>query len=90
MIASADWISYNNEGETLKYFAQKLQKKLSTDEIVKIASVVLLEPKEPFVKSINNKINTSHSTIEINGSYFNDIYIKYAFIITSQTTNTKK
>lgn len=90
ILASADWISYNNEGEALKYFIQKLKKKLSEDDIMKIASIILLEPKEPFVKSINNSINTLHSAIKINGDYFNDLFIQNAFIFTSQKQQTSK
>jgi len=88
LLISAPWIS-KNKTNMLKYFAKKLQKSLTPQEIVKLSKIVIIEPDNPDLKEIHKVIDIEHGLVEIKDSIFFGLPIKHAFIITSQKLNGK-
>ena len=90
IVLSAPWFS-KDKTPMLKYVVSKLKKKLDQEAITNLSRIVLLNYNNPFVLNINSVIKTEHGTTEFKNCQFNNIYVKHAFIITSQkqTINAK-
>lgn len=86
LLVSAPWIE-NNKEESLKYIANKVQEKLSSDEIVKISRIVIIDDKNPALSAIQKAMHVEHGLAEIKDSVFFGLPVKHAFLITSKRLN---
>ncbi|MCP4350166.1 MAG: hypothetical protein GY795_32215 [Desulfobacterales bacterium] len=82
VVASSNWIG-NDTKEPLKYIADKIQSRLTSDEMLDLSRIVLLEPSNRFVVDVNNEFCTEHRIITSVEDVFNGIPMKKAYIITS-------
>lgn len=88
VIISAQWFEKNKK-ETLKFIVDSIKEELTSDEMLIISRIVLLEPKNPLVININNSIQREHSSNEIIDCTFDGIFIKHAYIVTSKNSHSK-
>lgn len=83
VVISARWLGKNKK-ETLKFIIDRINSKLASEELIKLSRVVLLEPTDDIVKSVNNAIQIEHGNAELVNVIFNGILIKHAHIVTSK------
>lgn len=84
ILVSANWIDENKE-KALKYLAQKIQTEFTSEELVQIARIVIIEGENPALPALQQSIDTEHGTAEIKDSNFFGLQIKHAFLITSKS-----
>lgn len=84
ILVSANWIDENKE-KALKYLAQKIQTEFTSEELVQIARIVIIDGGNPALPALQQAINTEHGTAEIRDSNFFGLQIKHAFLITSKS-----
>ena len=89
IVLSAPWFS-KDKVLVLKYIVKKLRKNLEQKTLTGLSRVILLDHNDPFVLNVNSIIKTEHSTTEFKNCQFNNIYVKHAFIITSQKVSKTK
>ena len=83
LLISANWIGPIKRDHFL-YFAKEIKKELSSDELLNISRIVILDPARPFVSNVNSAISTEHNSILMENNYFNNVLIKRAYLITSK------
>ena len=84
LVVSAIWLKRDNMN-ALKSISEFINNELGND-IIKLSKVVVVEPTDAFVKSINSIIQTKNTCVEFANCDFNGLQIKQAYIITSQKT----
>lgn len=80
IVVSADWIK---EKEILNLIALKLRQNLTESEQLLFSRIVVLQPSDAFVRSLN-LINIEHGNAKLTNNSFNGIYINEAYLITSK------
>jgi len=88
LLVSSPWIE-ENKTEALKYLAKKIQNKLSSDEIIKISRIVIIEENNPALSAIHGAISVEHGLVEVKDSIFFGLPIKHAYLITSKKLDVK-
>lgn len=83
VVISASWLGENKK-ETLRFIVDKINSKLTSEELIRLSRVVLLEPTNDLVNDVNNTIYVEHGNVELVDYTFNGIPIKHARIITSK------
>lgn len=83
VVISAPWLGENKK-ETLRFIIDKINSKLTSEELIQLSRVVLLEPTNNLVKDVNSVINIERGNVELVDYVFNGIPIKHARIITSK------
>lgn len=82
VVLSAEWTG-KNKNELLKYIVSKLQQKFTTEEMLMLSRVVILEPTNAVVENVNKTIKVKHGNAEFDNCEFNGILVKHAHILTS-------
>ena len=91
LLISAPWL-LNDQNEIpqkksiLFYFVDKISK-IDKSLLNELSRIILLLPNDPFVTNMNSIVKAEHKMTEFRSCTFNNIYIKHAFIITSQKVN---
>jgi hypothetical protein len=83
LIVSAPWIS-QNESDSLKYIARRVQGVLSPEEMLKLSRIVMIEQDDPALEAIQKWFQIEHGAEEIHNSNFFGLEIKHGFIITAR------
>lgn len=83
LVASADWVE-EDYNEALHYVTRKLNSVLTTDELLKISKVVLIDEFDERVKNIQKAITVEHKPTELRGNDFFGLRIELAYVITSK------
>ena len=89
IVISANWIGSETR-KFLQYFVSKFASEVQKQDLANISSVVILNPTDPFVQTINQIIKTEHSDTRFTNCNFNNVEIKDAYIITSQRLNNDR
>lgn len=82
LVVSATWLKRDNIS-TLKTISEFINNELG-DDIIKLSKVVVINPTDVFVKTINSIIQTKNVSVGFTNCDFNGLQIKQAYIITSQ------
>lgn len=82
LVVSAEWVS--DKYVTMGYIAEKVSKSLSSEEIIKISRIVVLDQNNPGLEAVLRAIQIEHGAAEVLGSNFFGLDIKHAYIITSR------
>jgi hypothetical protein len=82
LVVSSDW-TYSNKADALRYISNKVDRNLSNEEKTKISRIVIVDPNNPSIKSINRKHNILHSLSEEKNTTYFDQEIDTALIISS-------
>jgi len=83
VVISASWLGKNKK-KPLRLIVDKINSKLTSEELINLSMVVLLEPTDNLVKDVNDFIHIEHGKAELVDCTFNGISIKHACIITSK------
>lgn len=83
VLISAPWVQ-NNQQESFRYIANKIQEKLNKEELLQLSRIILINEKNTTLTAINKAINTEHGINEVRDSNFFGLQIKHAYIITSK------
>ncbi len=84
ILVSASWINTNN-GQALRYLAQKIQTSFTENELVQISRIVIIEEDNPSLPALQQAVSVEHGSAEIKDSIFFGLQIKHAFLITSRS-----
>jgi hypothetical protein len=83
LVASAPWIG-EDRFEHIDYFVSKMKEKLTPEEMVKISGIFLLNPSEPVVKDIAERVGKKRGVAEVTNHYFNGMVIERGHVITAK------
>lgn len=83
VLVSANWIG-KNEKSFIETLASKIYKNLSKEEQLKLSRIVVLSPSDALVKSLNF-FGVKHGTVKLSSNTFNGVFIKEAYLITSNS-----
>ena len=64
--------------------SHKIQEKLTTEELLILSRVVVLQPTEQFVQDVTDDIQVEHGKTELSYRDFNGVQMKHAYIVTSK------
>jgi len=88
LVVAAEWINKNKEA-SFKYIAEKVQKSLSKEELLKLSRIVLIDETNPSLEVLHRAMGVEHGIAEIQDSNFFGIQIKHAYLITSRRRSKK-
>jgi len=88
LVVAAEWINENKEA-SFKYIAEKVQKSLSKEELLKLSRIVLIDGTNPSLEALHRAMSVEHNIAEIQDSNFFGIQIKHAYLITSRRRSKK-
>jgi len=83
LVASASWF-WSDKKKTLDYLAKKLRSRLTSDELLMLSRIVLIEESEPMLQALHHAFQVRHTPIEVQNSNLFGLQIKHAYIITSK------
>jgi len=89
VVISASWLGKNKK-EALRFIVDKINSKLTPEEVINLTMVVLLEPTDNLVKNVNTAVNVEHGNVKMLNVTLNGIPIKHAHIITSKRPANEK
>lgn len=85
-LAAAPWLEADNR-ESLEYLANQLRSRLSTQELLSLSMIVVLEENNPVLNAIHKEVQIRHGIAEVRDSIAFGMPIKHAYIITSASEN---
>ena len=83
IVVSAPWLDEHSR-ESLEFIIKSIHPNFELQEWIMMATVILLDPSQEFVKEVNEEVNVEHGNVRIMGYEFNGMEIKRAHIITSK------
>ena len=83
LIVSAPWVG-TNKREAVDYFVEQIKSRLGEQDLTSLARIVVVDPEDAAVKSLNRAVQIEHGGVEVRDSNFFGLPIKHAFIITSK------
>lgn len=89
LVASALWIE-KDYNKAQHYVTRKLQSTLTTDELLKISKVVLIDEFDERVRSIQRVVRTEHNPVELRENNFFGLKIDLVYVITSKLQADKR
>jgi hypothetical protein len=85
-LVAASWLEADNR-ESLEYLANQLRSRLSTQELLSLSMIVVLEENNPVLNAIHKEVQIRHGIAEVRDSIAFGMPIKHAYIITSASEN---
>jgi hypothetical protein len=79
----------DHDMSVLKYVVEKIQGVLTTDEMIKIGAVILLDVNDHFVKEVQKFLAEHHNPTEFSNAEINGLEISRGYIITSPIPQTE-
>lgn len=89
LLISAPWIKREGSIE-FREVAQKIQKTLSKEELLKLSRIILIDRKNPMLEAFNRTIHAEHAITEVKDSNFFGLPIKHAYIFTSKRVQNEE
>ena len=83
LLVAARWVQENKE-LALKYIAAKIKKVLTSQEIMNLSRIVVIEQDNPALKALQKTIHVEESVVELQDSMLFGLPIKHAYIIASR------
>jgi hypothetical protein len=82
LVVSVAWAKESRK-YLLNRIALHVKNNLTWEEKVMLSRILILEPQDPFVRAINNRVSIKHGRDRISNLLVNGIPIKDSYIITS-------
>ena len=82
VVVSARWAKFDEP--TLRYVGEVLNRHLTPPEMTSVARIVILEPAEDPVRSLNDAYDVEHGQLELTHPSRFGLPVKYGYIITSR------
>ncbi len=89
VVIAAPWVT-ENKLRDLKYLAEKLRARLDPGELLSLARIVLLDPDESTLSSIDGLLNVKPGELQLVNVQINDLQITHAYIITADAAAFQK
>lgn len=83
LVASASWF-WSDKKKTLDYLAKKLRSRLTSDELLTLSRIVLIEEADPMLQALHQALQVEHTPTEVADCNLFGLQIKHAYIITSK------
>lgn len=83
LLVAAPWVTEDREA-ALKFIAERLQKTLTKEEILKLSRIVTIDEKDSALEALYKVMQIEHSMMELQESDFFGLRIKHAYVITSK------
>ena len=84
VVVAAPWIELD-KGLALQYLGKKLQQELTTNELMQLSHIAIIDNNNPGLPAITQAVNVEHGLVEMRDQDFFGLPIKHAYIITSQS-----
>ena len=88
LVASAPWF-WTDKKKTLDYLAKKLRSRLTSDELLTLSRIVLIEDSDPMLHGVQQAFQAHHTPIEVQDSNLFGLQIQHAYIITSRRNGSE-
>ncbi|MEZ4732198.1 MAG: hypothetical protein R3E79_34200 [Caldilineaceae bacterium] len=85
LLVAAPWIEADRKA-ALAYLSKQLQLSMTTEEMLQISRIVIIDETNPTLDIIHRTMQVKHNTLEITDSDLFGLQIKRAFIISAQTS----
>lgn len=83
LLVAGLWIERSKES-ALRYLTEMVQDALSSDEMMNISRIVLIDVDNPELGPIGKEFQVMHGLVETSNRYFFGLKIAHAYIVTSQ------
>ncbi len=83
VVVAAHWIELD-KGLALEYLGKKLQQELTTDELMRLSHIAIIDANNPELPDVTQTVNVEHGLVEMRDQEFFGHSIKHAYFITSQ------
>ncbi|MBI4489985.1 MAG: hypothetical protein HY694_12930 [Deltaproteobacteria bacterium] len=83
LVASASWF-WSDKKKTLDYLAKMLRSRLTSDELLMLSRIVLIEESDPMLQAFHQAFQVRHAPTEVLDCNLFGLQIKHAYIITSR------
>jgi hypothetical protein len=82
LVISARWVTESKLSD-LRYLAEKLRARLTPDEMISLARIVLLEPKDTILLARGGLLDLRPGALQLIHVSINEMTVTHAYIITS-------
>lgn len=89
LLVAAPWTE-KNKGVALKRVATKVQKTLSTKDLLKLARVVIIDQDNPGLADVQRAVHAEHGDIELRDRNFFGLDVRHAHVITCRRTEAAR
>jgi hypothetical protein len=86
LLISAPWLETDKKA-SLAYVANKIREQLTTQELLSLSRIVLLEKGNPVLEALRGMVQVQHGMGEVSDSIVFGVPIKHAYLITSAQEN---
>jgi len=83
LVASASWF-WSDKKKTLDYIAKKLRSRLTSDELLTLSRIVLIEESNPTLHALQEAYRVHHTPIEVRDCNLFGLQIQRGYIFTSR------
>jgi hypothetical protein len=83
LMVSAPWATEDKKS-ALRYLVDEIKANLGNDVLTALSRIVIVNPDDAAVGSLNKSIKVEHGSVEVRDSNFFGLPIKHAYIITSK------
>jgi hypothetical protein len=83
LVVSAPWF-WIDKKKTLDYLAKQLRSRLTSDEILSLSRIVLIEESNPGLHALQQAFLVHHTPIEVQDCNLFGLQIQHGYIITSR------
>lgn len=87
LIASAPWF-WHDKKKTLDYLAKKLRSRLTSDELLALSRIVLIEESDPTLHALQQSFQVHKAPIEVQDCNLFGLQIHHAYIIASKRNDS--
>ncbi len=89
VVVAAPWIELD-KGHALQYLGKKLQQELTTNELMQLSHIAIIDQNNPGLPLVTQTVKVEHGLVEMRDQEFFGHSIKHAYIITSQPLMAKE
>jgi hypothetical protein len=82
LVVAAPWFG-SDKMETLRYLADRLQARLTPEEVVLLSRIVIINEDNPYLEDVSREIQVEHALVEIRDRVFFGQQIERGYVITS-------
>ena len=83
LVAAASWL-WSDKKKTLDYFAKQLRSRLTSDELMTLSRIVLIEESDPTLHALQQTFQVHHTPVEVQDCNLFGLQIQHGYIITSR------
>ena len=83
LVVSAPWF-WSDKKKTLDYLAKQLRSRLTSDEILSLSRIVLIEESNPGLHALQQAFHVHHTPTEFQDCNLFGLQIQHGYIITSK------